>query len=149
MPFYVYIIKCGDGSYYTGHTDHLENRLNQHHSRYFPACYTASRFPLELVFLQSFETRIDALSRERQLKGWSRKKKQALIAGNWAELQRLARNRQNDELRQASLRQAQGERGVDECTVCSEPVGSISVRGEPVEPDNLEPYNSFATEENA
>jgi putative endonuclease len=53
--------------------------------------YTASRLPVTLVFSEEFSTRVDALARERQIKGWTRKKKAALIRGDWAEVSRLAR----------------------------------------------------------
>ncbi|UZE97638.1 GIY-YIG nuclease family protein [Alkalimarinus alittae] len=96
MSFHVYILQCQDKSFYTGHTDNLENRLEQHHSAYFKNCYTATRLPVQLVFQQAFETRLEALSKERQIKGWSRNKKQALIEGDWAKLKTLAKNRQNN-----------------------------------------------------
>ena len=88
--FWVYILKCSDSSYYTGHTDNLEQRFSQHQQRYFPACYTAARLPVELVFSHSFSTREEALASERQIKGWSRKKKEAMMAGDWSEVSRLA-----------------------------------------------------------
>ncbi len=87
--FYVYILKCVDGSYYTGHTDNLESRIVQHASGKGNG-YTSTRLPLELVFTADFETRADALERERQIKGWSRRKKEALIAGNLDLLPALA-----------------------------------------------------------
>jgi putative endonuclease len=94
MSFWVYILKCKDGSYYTGHTDNLEQRISQHQYRYFQTCYTASRLPVELVFSQSFTSREEALISERQIKGWSRKKKEAMILGDWGEVSRLAMNAQ-------------------------------------------------------
>lgn len=66
--FFVYILKCSDGSYYTGHSDNLENRIAQHHQGAFPVCYTYKRRPLELVFSQEFPTREKALASERQIK---------------------------------------------------------------------------------
>jgi len=89
MPFWVYILHCSDGSYYTGHTDDLEKRLAAHDSGEIEG-YTASRIPVKLVFTEVFSTRVDALSAERQIKGWSRKKKEALINRDWNELVRLA-----------------------------------------------------------
>jgi len=89
MPFYVYILKCKDGSFYTGHTDDLEKRMNEHHEGC--ACsYTSSRLPVSLVYSQNFPTRLEALISERQIKGWSRKKKEALIRGDWEEISRLS-----------------------------------------------------------
>ncbi len=94
MSFWVYILRCSDGSYYTGHTDNLESRIGEHQN----GCsgYTATRLPLELVFSQSCSTREEALTAERQIKGWSRKKKEAMIRGDWAEVSRLAKGADSD-----------------------------------------------------
>ncbi|MEO8724376.1 MAG: GIY-YIG nuclease family protein, partial [Sphingobium sp.] len=89
MSFWVYILRCSDGTYYTGHTDDLERRIAQHQSGALPG-YTHERRPVELMFSETFTERIDALERERQIKDWSRKKKEALIAGDWGELRKLA-----------------------------------------------------------
>lgn len=93
MSFWVYILRCSDNSYYTGHTDNLENRIYQHHSGAIPSCYTFKRRPLELVFSQDFPTREQALASEQQIKGWSRKKKEAMMRGDWAEVSRLAKSK--------------------------------------------------------
>ncbi len=92
MSFWVYILRCADGSYYTGHTDNLESRIAQHSSGAIPNCYTFNRRPLECVFSQDFVTREEALASEQQIKGWGRKKKEAMIRGDWAEVSRLARS---------------------------------------------------------
>jgi putative endonuclease len=92
MSFWVYILRCADGSYYTGHTDDLEKRLAEHHSGKI-AGYTATRGPLTLVFTEAFLTREEALACERRIKGWSRRKKEAMMRGHWAEVSRLARGR--------------------------------------------------------
>jgi len=89
--FYVYILKCSDGSFYTGHTESLEKRLAQHQQAYFSGCYTAKRLPVILVYQASFNTRDEALTIEMQVKGWSRKKKQALINDDWVEVSRLSK----------------------------------------------------------
>jgi putative endonuclease len=81
--FWVYILKCADNSYYTGHTDNLENRMAQHHDKAIVGCYTATRQPVQLIFSELFTTRHEALASERQIKGWSRKKKEALMRGDW------------------------------------------------------------------
>src|SRR5512133_3587500 len=78
MKFYVYILRCSDGSYYTGHTDNPEKRLAEHHSGICLG-YTATRLPVELLFSQDFTTREEALSAEQQIKGWSRSKKEAMM----------------------------------------------------------------------
>ncbi|WP_422466537.1 GIY-YIG nuclease family protein [Endozoicomonas sp. ALC013] len=92
MSFFVYILQCADGSYYTGHTDNLEQRLAQHQLRYFPDCYTANRLPVELKYQQAFPCREEALAAEQKIKGWSRKKKEAMMRGDWSQVSHLARS---------------------------------------------------------
>ena len=92
MAFYVYILRCADGSYYTGHTDNLEARLAAHNRGEIRG-HTLSRRPVSLVFSDQFATREDAFQRERQIKGWSRAKKEALIEGNWGMLPQLSRQK--------------------------------------------------------
>jgi len=83
MAFWVYILRCSDGRYYTGHTDDLERRLAQHHTG--GLCdFTSRRCPITLMWSENFQTRIEALEIERKLKPWSRAKKEALIKGDWA-----------------------------------------------------------------
>ena len=77
---FVYILKCADGSYYTGHTDDLEKRISEHSTGEYCE-YTQSRLPVNLMFSQEFFARWEALSSERRIKGWSRAKKEALIRG--------------------------------------------------------------------
>ena len=90
MSFWVYILHCADGSYYTGHTENLEVRFAQHVSGEI-AGYTSTRRPVTLVFSQEVATREEALTSERQIKGWSRAKKEAMMRGDWTEVSRLAR----------------------------------------------------------
>ena len=78
MTFHVYILRCADGTYYTGHTDDLERQVAQHQSGAIPG-YTHDRRPVALRWAQDFPTRIEALERERQVKDWSRTKKEALF----------------------------------------------------------------------
>ena len=68
-PFWVYILHCTDDSYYTGHTDNLDQRMAQHNSGTVRSCYTFTRRPLKLVFSQAVSTREEALSSEQQIKG--------------------------------------------------------------------------------
>ncbi|HET56955.1 MAG TPA: GIY-YIG nuclease family protein [Deltaproteobacteria bacterium] len=93
MSFWVYILRCSDGSYYTGHTDDLDKRIAQHQQGEISTCYTFGRRPLKCVFHHEFPTREEALESERRIKGWSRKKKDAMIRGDWAEVSRLARSK--------------------------------------------------------
>lgn len=92
MAFWVYLLRCIDGSYYTGHTDNLDKRVQEHHTGAIASCYTFKRRPIQLVFSQDFSTREEALASEQQIKGWSRKKKEAMIRSDWAEVSRLARS---------------------------------------------------------
>jgi putative endonuclease len=90
---YVYILHCSDGSYYVGSArTSLEQRVAEHNSGVFGG-YTARRRPVELVFHQEFERVTDAVAAERQLKGWTRAKKEALIAGNFDTLHTLAKGK--------------------------------------------------------
>ncbi|MCF7968336.1 MAG: GIY-YIG nuclease family protein [Methylococcaceae bacterium] len=88
MP-YVYILECADGSYYTGSTWNLERRLWEHRNG-LGARHTAKRLPLKLVFCEECERVEDAYIREKQIQGWSRKKKEALMAGDWKSVHGLA-----------------------------------------------------------
>ena len=110
MAFHAYILRCSDGSYYTGHTDDLEARIAQHERGLLPG-YTHDRRPVVLVWCRDFATREEALAAERRIKGWSQGKKEALIDGDWGRVSILARNRQGAvESAAHALRQAQGER---------------------------------------
>lgn len=95
MSFWVYILRCADSSYYTGHTDNLEKRIGEHQLGLCEG-YTASRLPIELVFSQVCVTREEALAAERKIKGWSRGKKEALIRSDWDEVSRLAKGKRRD-----------------------------------------------------
>ncbi|NVJ87262.1 MAG: GIY-YIG nuclease family protein [Algoriphagus sp.] len=88
--FFVYILKCSDDSYYTGVTNSLDRRLAEHEEGRDSSCYTFKRRPIKLVFSQDFMDVKEAISFEKQLKNWSRKKKEALINKNWNELKSLA-----------------------------------------------------------
>jgi putative endonuclease len=87
----LYILRCSDGSYYIGTTVvGLERRIAEHQAGAFDG-YTAIRRPVKLVFHQHFERLEDAAAAERQVKGWRRDKKEALIRGDFAALPSLAR----------------------------------------------------------
>jgi putative endonuclease len=88
MP-YMYILECSDRSYYTGSTKNLERRLWQHQNG-LGANHTAKRLPVTLVYYELFERVSDAFYREKQVQGWSRKKKEALIASDFNLLHHLS-----------------------------------------------------------
>ena len=94
MGAFVYILLCADKSFYVGSATggDLAPRINQHNQGYFPG-YTYSRRPVELVWSQHFDRITDAIAAERQIKGWSRAKKQALVQSDWATVQKLASRR--------------------------------------------------------
>ncbi len=90
--YFVYILKCTDGSYYTGVTSNLEQRINRHNSGLIKG-YTSSRLPVRLVYSNRFRNTTDAITAEKQIKGWSRAKKQALINGDFDKLVQLAKSK--------------------------------------------------------
>jgi len=91
MQIFVYMLRCADGSYYVGSArGDLDHRIAEHNTGALGG-YTSSRRPVELVWHQEFEDPHDAVSAERQIKGWSRKKKEALIAGDFEQLTWLAK----------------------------------------------------------
>ena len=85
MAFWCYILRCADGRYYPDHTDNLERRIGQHQAGGY-CDFTSRRRPVEMAWCQEFPTRLEALEVERRISPWSRKKKEALIAGDWAAL---------------------------------------------------------------
>jgi putative endonuclease len=92
--YFVYILLCGDDSYYVGSTQDVSQRLATH-SAGEGAAFTARRLPVCLIYQEPFATIEEAVRREKQLKGWSRAKKAALVSGNLDLLSDLAacRNR--------------------------------------------------------
>ncbi len=90
MP-YMYILKCADDSFYTGSTWNLEKRLWQHQNG-MGANHTRKHLPVELVYCEQYERIVDAYRREKQIQGWSRRKKQALIEGNRKDLIEFSKN---------------------------------------------------------
>jgi len=89
-PWHVYILRCRDGSLYTGYTNDLDNRLAAHNSGK-GAKYTASRRPVKIVYTESAESKSAAMKRELQIKGWTKAKKEALIAENRQKLKKLSK----------------------------------------------------------
>lgn len=89
--FYVYMLLCGDGTYYVGQTDNIEKRMNEHISKTSPTSYTSKRMPIKLVFVQTCVSRDEAFTLEQKIKRWSHKKKQALIVSDWNTISQLAK----------------------------------------------------------
>ncbi len=91
--YYVYILKCIDDSYYTGVTNDIERRLIEHQEGKNKSSYTYNKRPVELVFYASFSNIEMAIEVEKQIKKWSRAKKQALIEGRFDDLVNLAKKK--------------------------------------------------------
>lgn len=98
MKFYfVYILLCADKTYYTGMINDLERRVSQHKSGHKKDSYTATRLPITLLWYLQCENPKEAITIEKQIKGWSRRKKEALINENWDDLIQFSKNyKEND-----------------------------------------------------
>jgi len=90
---YVYILKCADDTYYTGVTSNLEQRLFQHSIGFYKNSYTSKRRPITLMFYAEFTDITIAIAKEKQVKKWSRAKKEALINGEFDSLINLAKKK--------------------------------------------------------
>ena len=91
----VYILKCSDGTYYTGVTNDLIRRLTEHQMGYDPFCYTANRRSVELMYSCEFTAPNEAIAAEKRMKKWSKKKKEALFREDWDEIKRLSKKKRN------------------------------------------------------
>ena len=101
---YVYILLCSDDSYYTGVTNNLEKRFEQHKQGIDKLCYTYKRRPLTIVFYEIFNSPIKAIEFEKKLKGWTRAKKKALIEGRWDDLKEFAECKNETNFKNAHAR---------------------------------------------
>ena len=105
---WMYILECSDGSYYVGSTNDLERRIWEHNEG-LGGKYTARRRPVKLVYAAEFASIAEAYEREKQVQGWGRAKREALIDGDYAALQELARK--DFETHRTRRRFGRGERG--------------------------------------
>ena len=92
LTFFVYILKCSDGSFYTGHTDNMEARLSAHEQGK-GAGYTSTRLPVKLVYVDICGSRYEALNNEHRIKKWTKAKKEALSQQDWPRLIALAKKK--------------------------------------------------------
>ena len=88
----VYILQCKDGIYYIGITNDLKRRLWEHETGFNENCFTYKRRPVQLVFSIAFDNPKEAIAFEKQIKGWRREKKEALIRNEWEQLPELSKN---------------------------------------------------------
>ncbi len=107
MSSFMYILECADGTYYTGSTVNLEKRLWEHGNS-LGANYTKKRQPVKLVYLEEYPRIDEAFSREKQVQGWSRAKKKALIESRYKELPKLSECRNESHYKNAPFDSAQG-----------------------------------------
>ncbi|HEX5776297.1 MAG TPA: GIY-YIG nuclease family protein [Caulobacteraceae bacterium] len=98
MASWVYILRCADGSYYTGCTTDLDSRIAQHRARTFGG-YTSTRLPIEVAWCAEFQDLHDAIDFERKVKRWSRAKKESFIEGDWERLRALASRSRSEAVR--------------------------------------------------
>ncbi len=96
MILSLYIVECSDSSYYTGITNNIDRRLAEHNEGDNPKSYTFSRRPVKLVYHEEYTNPYYAIAREKQIKGWSRKKKTAMIKGEWHRLPGLSKSKKLD-----------------------------------------------------
>ncbi len=91
--YYVYILECNDGFYYTGITNDVDRRVIEHNEGVNPACYSFKRRPVILKYFEHYTEVLQAIQREKQLKGWSRAKKEALFIQDFELLKELSKNK--------------------------------------------------------
>ena len=89
---FMYILECSDGSLYTGSTKYLNTRLAQHEAGE-GGNYTKKRLPVKLIYAEEYDRIDHAFAREKQIQGWRKTKKLALIDGNLSDLNLLAKCR--------------------------------------------------------
>jgi putative endonuclease len=91
--YWTYIVKCSDNSYYTGVTNDIDRREWEHNNDKDTCHYTYSRRPVKLVYCEDYNDINYAIDREKQIKGWSRKKKEALIEKNYKNLVKYSKRK--------------------------------------------------------
>jgi len=91
-PFFVYILRCSDGSFYVGHSENVEERVVAHNNGR-GAVWTTCRRPVRLVYRETCATEAGAVKRERQIKRWTHAKKEALVKGDLARLKELSKSK--------------------------------------------------------
>jgi len=104
--YFVYILRCSDDSFYIGQTTDLSKRITEHETGVLPKSYTHSRRPVKLVWFGEFPTHEEAFAFERQIKGWSRAKKKALIDDDWDKIHQIGQ----DERKQRERKKKEADR---------------------------------------
>src|SRR5512145_1444571 len=117
---YMYILECANGQYYTGSTKDLDKRLEEHNAGQ-GANFTRKHLPVKLVYYEEFQRIDEAFYREKQVQGWSRKKKEALISGAFNQLHHFAECRNETHCKNVPFGSAQG---TENGSVADVPFGS-------------------------
>ena len=91
--YFVYIVECSDKSYYTGITNDVDGRVEEHNMGINERAYTYTRRPVTLKYFERFQDVLQAIAFEKQVKGWSRKKKEALFNSDWEQIKKLAKKK--------------------------------------------------------
>jgi putative endonuclease len=92
--FFVYFLKCNDGSYHINHAGHnIKEKIMAQKQGLMPDCYTYTKRPVELIYFEAYETLQEALKKEKQYRGWSRAKKEALMAGDFELIKQLSKKK--------------------------------------------------------
>jgi len=112
MKYWVYILRCDDGAFYVGshRGENVETRVGEHNAGLDRFAWTYSRRPVRLVWNQEFQRPQDAIAVERQIKGWTRAKKEAAIASQWRLIPELAARRTHSQGPAAANRVAKTRR---------------------------------------
>ena len=92
---FVYVLQCSDKSYYVGVTNDIERRVSEHNLGLNITSYTYKRRPVVIKFCEQFENPTEAIILEKQLKGWGRRKKEALFRRDWEEIKKLAKSKKS------------------------------------------------------
>lgn len=90
--YYAYILQCSDDSFYTGVTNDINKRFYEHQEGLIEGCYTHNKRPVKLMHVEEFKDILEAINREKQIKGWTRQKKKALIDGDYELLASLSKS---------------------------------------------------------
>ena len=93
--YYVNIVECADGLYYTGVTNNLDRRMYEHNQGINSDCFTYKRRPVVLKYYEYYNHINNAIEREKQLKGWSRRKKEALFREDYEALVKFSKRKED------------------------------------------------------
>ena len=91
MAYYVYMLRCFDGTFYIGVTNDFDRRFYEHRTGFNEDCYTFTRQPLRVAYVGEFDRIVDAIDFEKKMKAWSHKKKRAFAGEQWEKFREYSR----------------------------------------------------------